>query len=83
MDTSEKLAQVLHARGLFDMEAKARAGYYDDFKSPLAAPIIQLVVDLTAVGEHVLAALAVAGEFDSTKEEADAWYAREGHKLLP
>lgn len=57
------------------MIAKARKGYYDDYKSPLAMPIIQLVIDLQAVGQDALAERAKNGEFDSTKAEADEWAA--------
>jgi hypothetical protein len=80
--TSERLAQMLHANGLFEMEDKARLGYYDDFRSLLATPIIQLVGDLQAKGRHDLAQRVMNGEFDSTKEEAQEWFEREGHKLL-
>jgi len=64
MKVSEKLAQALHAEGLFDMEAKARDGYYGDFTSPLATPIMQLVQDLRAKGALKLADRAMDGEFD-------------------
>lgn len=64
MKTSEKLAQALHAEGLFDMERKAREGYYGDFTSPLAMPITQLVRDLQAKGAMKLAEDAMNGEFD-------------------
>ena len=84
VSTKEKLAQVLHARGLFDMESKARDGYYDDFQSSVATPILQLVNDLRVKAGACkdlqirgaiegLAKRAIAGEFDATKEEADAW----------
>lgn len=74
--TSEKLAKALEEAGLNDMAQKAREGYYDDFKSPLTAPIIQLVEDLHAVGgQENLIELAKLGEFDATKEESDAWFA--------
>jgi hypothetical protein len=82
LKTSERLAQVLHAEGLFEMERKARAGYYDDYHSELATPIIQLVMDLTAAGRNDLADRARNGEFDGTKEEAEAWFEREGKDLL-
>lgn len=72
VSTAEKLAQVLHAAGLFEMEKKARGGYYDDFRSPLATPIVQLVNDLRAAGQHDLAHRAMNGEWDGTKEEAEA-----------
>jgi hypothetical protein len=47
--TKEKLAQVLHAHGLFDLEKRARAGDFDDFESESATPIMDLVTAL----EHV------------------------------
>lgn len=71
--TSERLAQVLHAAGLRNLAAKARAGYYDDFRSPLATPIVQLVKDLKAAGRDDIAQRAMNGEFDATQEEAEAW----------
>jgi hypothetical protein len=64
MKASEKLAQALHAAGLLEMEAKAREGYYGDFTSPLATPIMQLVKDLQDKGATDLANRAMEGEFD-------------------
>lgn len=64
MKVAEKLAQALHAEGLFDMEAKAREGYYGDFTSPLTSPIYQLVMDLQAKGALELAKRAINGAFD-------------------
>jgi len=64
------------------MEKKAREGYYDDFRSPLATPIIQLVNDLRAANCDALAKRAIEGEWDGTKEEGDEWFAKEGHKLI-
>lgn len=64
MKASERLAQALHAKGLFDMEDKARDGYYGDFTSPLAMPINQLVSDLCDAGADDLAEQAKEGEFD-------------------
>ena len=80
--TKERLAQVLHAAGLFDMEKAARAGRYDDFEGESATPIVDLVNDLKAVGQHELAKLAMCGEFDATKEEAEEWFQREGKNLI-
>ena len=71
--TKERLAQVLHAHGLLEMEEKSRAGYYDDFESPLATPIMQLVEDLRAAGQDKLALRAMHGEWDASREEAEAW----------
>lgn len=73
LSTSERLAQVLHAAGLLEMESKARAGYYDDYRSPLATPIVQLVKDLSAVNRRDLAERAMNGEWDGTREEGEAW----------
>ena len=64
MKAAEKLAQALRAAVLLDMEAKAREGYYGDFTSPLATPIIQLVNDLQARDATKLAQQAMNGEFD-------------------
>lgn len=83
VSTKEKLAQVLHAEGLFEMEKAARAGRYDDFESESATPIVDLVRDLRAAGKNDLAVRAMNGEWDGTKEEGDAWFQREGHKLIP
>ena len=81
--TSEKLAQVLHAAGLLEMERKARAFYYDDYKSDIATPCIQLVADLTAAGRLDLAERAKAGEWDAQPWESDEWASSpEGQETL-
>jgi len=64
------------------MAAKARTGYYDDFESPLATPITQLVTDLRKAGQEKLAQRAINGDFDGTKEEGEAWFNRRGKDLL-
>jgi len=75
-NTAAYLAGELQAAGApLGMIAKARAGYYDDYKSPLATPIMQLVRDLSAAGLPELMARATRGDFDANKEEADAWAA--------
>lgn len=74
--TTERLAQALEARGnprLAGMIRKARAGEYDDYLSCSPTPINDLVRDLRQNGESELAGRAMRGEFDGTKEEADAW----------
>jgi len=79
----EKLARALEeAHAPAQMVERARAGQYDDFLSDSATPIINLVRDLQLVGLHELANRAMNGEFDGTKEEADAWYQAEGKDLL-
>jgi len=77
MHTKDRLAQALQKIDPAMAEAAA-AGYYDDFLSPLATPIYQLVTDLRKVGTPealVLAGRAIDGEFDATKEESAAWAA--------
>jgi hypothetical protein len=78
MATADRLARELELAGFPDMAARARAGYYDDFLSPLAAPIVQLVLELTNLGSPaalVLARRAMEGDFDGTEAEAEAWAA--------
>jgi hypothetical protein len=53
----------------------ALGGYYDDFKSPLPFPEMQLLADAR---EHALPEIVegvLNGEWDATKEESDAWAA--------
>lgn len=74
--TTEKLAEAMEARNnprLAKMIIKARAGFYDDYKSHLPTPIMQLVLDLIEAGETELAELAKRGQFDGTPEEAAEW----------
>ena len=71
--TKERLAQLLHAETLFDLERRARAGEFDDFESPSATPIGDLVAALRAAGKDGLALRAMEGEWDSSPEEAEAW----------
>lgn len=53
----------------------ARQDYYHDFMSPSAMPATELVSHLRLAGLNELAERAMGGEFDATKEEADAWAA--------
>lgn len=72
--TTERLALALEAAGAPPyMVKRARSGYYDDYRSPLAGPIMQLVADAKAAGLVDIATRAAHGEFDGTREEADAW----------
>ena len=85
LPTTERLAQALEAKNdpnLAEMIVRARAGYYDDFKSPLTTPILTLVNDLIALGHRDLAARAKDGEFDATTEEGVAWWETEGRELF-
>jgi hypothetical protein len=72
--TTEKLAKALEmAKAPAWMIKKAREGYYDDYKSPLAFPEMQLHHDAHVAGLDEIKAAVEAGEFDSTKEESDEW----------
>ena len=72
--TTEKLAKALvEAKAPLWMIKRAREGYYDDFKSLIATPIVALVNDLRSVGLKDLANLAINGEWDSTDQEAEEW----------
>ncbi len=72
--TREKLARAMVEARVPSVAIKqARAGYYDDYLSPHAFPLMTLVNDLEANGFSALAARARNGEFDGTKEESDAW----------
>lgn len=79
ISTKEKLARALmEANASAQMVERARAGFYDDYESPSATPIANLVRDLQLVGLGDLAARAVNGEFDGTREEAEAWAKSQG-----
>lgn len=79
--TTEKLAKALEEINAPEqMIHAARAGRYDDSKSESGTPIMDLVRDLRRIGAHGLVQQVMEGEFDATKEESDAWYAKEGWK---
>ena len=83
MSTKERLAQTLEANGASEeMIKNARLGMYDDFISPLPNPIMHLVSDLREEGLHDLAQRAMNGEFDASKEEAEAWFQKEGKDVF-
>lgn len=72
--TTERLAKAMEKEGCPDwMVTKAREGYYDDYKSSIATPCIQLVDDLALVARPLLRARALRGEFDAQKWESDEW----------
>ena len=85
MHTKDRLAAALLEAGLKEMADRAGNAWYDDYQSPLDAPINTLVDDLAvAAGKadvHARPAIlqlrkrAINGDFDGTKEEGDAWAA--------
>lgn len=83
MSTKEKLAKAMEDAGCPEsLIARARGGEFDDFESPSATPIIRLVRALSELGYTPLATRAMNGEFDATREEAEAWYEREGKEIF-
>lgn len=73
MKTKEKLARVLREAGLKRLAVNAMNGIYDEFETPLALPLTTLVGELRAAGREDLAQRVIDGEWDCTREEADAW----------
>ena len=100
MSTKQRLVQALFQalgsgdRLVAEMIERATAGYYDDYDSPLATPLVQLAADLREYGAYLLKngrsdegvneliAAVKDGAFDATKAEADAWMVREGGDIL-
>ena len=82
--TMEKLAQALEKADAPDlMVLRARQGYYDDFKTPLAFPLLELMKDATEANLFDIVARAKEGEFDSTKEEGREWIlSDEGKRIV-
>jgi hypothetical protein len=72
--TTERLARDLEEAGApEEMVQRARDGYYDDFKSPLAMPEVQLMADAQAANLPSIVDGVRDGRWDSTREEADEW----------
>ncbi len=83
LPTNERLALAMtEARCPDQMIRLTRAGHYDDFKSELATPLTQLVIDLQAIGQTELSQRVMEGEFDGTIEESAAWFEHKGKDLL-
>jgi hypothetical protein len=95
--TAARLAAALQAvPGVpSSMVVLAGAGYYDDFKSSLATPELQLIADLRALvrdpgtprdSRQLIGALVqrvYKGDFDATSAESAAWMrSEEGQQTL-
>jgi hypothetical protein len=79
--TKQRLAEALkQANAPLAMYENALRGVYDDYESENDLPIHELVRDARMFGLHDIAKRAMDGEFDGTKEEAEAWF--EGKRLL-
>lgn len=74
--TRDLLARALRDNGAPGwIVTNATSGYYDDYDSPLDAPITQLVRDLQGARMADMAQRAIDGEFDATVAESQAWAA--------
>lgn len=83
--TKERLATALRGIGLPTLADEAARGMYDDYESEMVFPLITLVHRLGEAMTPEANALIERikdGEFDGTKEEADAWFEREGRGLF-
>jgi|SRR5579859_8125195 len=82
--TTERLAAVLQeANAPRLMIERAKAGYYDDFKSDLEQPIVALVADCNKYGLFDIANRAIDGEFDAPQWESEEWArSPEGREML-
>ena len=76
--TTERLAVVLETAGApLDMIQAARNGHYDDYKSDVALPQHELIIDLHKAHLDDLIPRVTDGEFSAEKWEADEWAASE------
>jgi hypothetical protein len=84
ISTKERLAAALREAGApSGMVKRAEAGAYDDYESDSATPIADLIAHAREYGLEDIAQRAMRGEFDGSKEEADAWAASpEGQRAL-
>lgn len=83
--TKSKLAHALRAAGFEQLANRAEQGEFSDFEGPHAVPKVELVGELSRIYKnpviasvvcqkaHVIAQQVMRGEFDDTKEEAEAW----------
>jgi hypothetical protein len=58
------LVHALKARGLSELALRAESGEFSDFASKHAAPVLELVKELTKAGAQDLAQRAREGDFD-------------------
>ena len=69
----DKALEELNDPALEPLIKRARDGYYDDYKTTIPAPLVQLIQDITVCGHPKFAKRVKTGEFDATKAESDAW----------
>lgn len=72
--STDRLVQALRVAGApAHLVQLALADAFHDFGSASATPITDLVRECRRHGLDDIAQRAMAGEFDATREEADAW----------
>lgn len=88
--TKIKLAHALRSAGFEQLANRAELGEFSDFEGPHALPKVELVGELGKIYKnpsiaadicqkaHVIALQVMRGEFDETKEEAEAWAKSQG-----
>lgn len=81
--TKDRLAKDLRMFGApAKMVEYAKNGFYDDYESPMAAPIMRLIEDCLENGLNEVAERAKNGEYDGTAEESKEWLERSGKEHL-
>lgn len=75
LPTKERLARHLEWRGAKHLAENARKGWYSDFNSFHPTPKLLLLQHLKKHALFDVAKHVLAGEYDDTKEESDAWAA--------
>jgi hypothetical protein len=76
-----------------ELAKRAESGEWSDFEIPHAVPKIELYGILSQIYKHTtnlkrgklareIAQEVVNGKWDETKEEAEAWYEKEGKDLI-
>jgi len=74
VSTRAKLVKRLTGAGAPDfMIRNAENGYYDDYESSIAGPVIRLISDCMEYDLLDVAEEAKYGEFDSTSEETEEY----------
>jgi len=83
MKTKDRLVKDLKMFGAPEqMIEYARNGFYDDFETPIATPILRLIQDCLENGINEVAQRAKDGEYDASPEESKRWFGKEGRRYL-
>jgi hypothetical protein len=75
LPTHERLARHLEWRGAKHLADNARKGWYSEFNSFHPTPKLLLLTHLKKAALFDVAKHVLAGEYDDSKQEADAWAA--------